>query len=123
MIRKNYEIRDRTLEEVAKLLNLSLDIKLLRGNKYVWQVKLETLRVYNDNSAKMKYIICKGDNPNYAMNKLCEKISYKTVVAPQIEGEDAIVTLGLVKRGPLYLRLCDAPSLTDRIDLRKGYHE
>lgn len=105
MIRRDYEIRDRTLEEVAKLLNLSLDIKLLRGLKYVWQVKLERLRIYNENPWKMKYIICKADNPNLAMVRLCTKISYKTVVAPQINGEDIIVTLGAVLRGPLYLRL------------------
>jgi hypothetical protein len=107
----NYETRTRTLEEVAKLLNLALDIKLLRGSKYVWQVKLEKLRLHNQDFAKYgdnitrKYVICRADNPNSAMSRLCEKISYRTVVAPQIEGGDKIITLGLVQRGPLYLRV------------------
>lgn len=100
----SYEQRTRTLEELARFLNLPLDIKLLKGVRYQWQVKLERLSIYTDNPLNKKYVICKASNSNKAMDKLCEKISYKTVVAPQIEGKDKIVTLGLVKRGFLYLR-------------------
>jgi hypothetical protein len=99
-----YEQRTRTLEEVSWWLNLALELKLLRGDKYVWQVKLEKLSFYNKNPLIKKYIICKADSPNKAMTNLCTKISYRMVVAPQIEGKDMIVTLGLVQRGYLYLR-------------------
>jgi hypothetical protein len=102
-----YEQRRRTLEEVADLLNLSLDIKRLRGRNKLWQVKLERLRLYDENPLKKNYVICRHSNPNYAMMQLCKKISYKTVIALQVTGEDKIVTLGLVERDCLYLRLCE----------------
>ena len=103
----DFSDRSRTLEEVAKLLNLSLEIKLLRGDKYMWHVKLERLRIYDVNPLKMKYVICRSDNPNFAMTKLCLKISHRTVVAPQIGKENKVVMLGEVLKGPLYLRLCE----------------
>jgi hypothetical protein len=103
-LQKGYDIRRRTLEEVAKLLNLALEIKLLRGNRNLWQVKLEKLSLYDNNPLKKKYVICRADNPNAALSKLCQRISYRMVVAPQLNGPDKIVTLGEVVKGSLYLR-------------------
>ena len=100
----DYDQRRRTLEEVAELMGVSLEIKLLRGKKKLWQAKLEKLSLHTDNPLERKYIICRNTNPNYAMAQLCEKISYKTVIAPQIGGNNKVVTLGLVEKGPLYLR-------------------
>lgn len=101
----DFSDRSRTLEEVARLVNLSFDIRLLRGNKYVWQVKLERLRIYDENPMKMKYVICKADDPNLAMTKLCARLSHKIVVTPRINDKNKIMRLGEVTKGFMYLRL------------------
>ena len=98
----HYEQRNRTLQEVAELMGVSFELKLLKNN--LWHAKLEQLSLVSDNPSERKYIICRNENPNYAMSLLCEKISYKTVSAPQKNKENKIVTLGLVQKGPLYLR-------------------
>ena len=111
MRRLNREIKQRTLEEVATILDANLEFKKLRGNKCVWQVKLGKVYLYRDDQWKgglsKERAVCKNENPNYALRRLCDKLSYKTVVAPQVKGEDVILSLGEVIHGPLYLRLCE----------------
>jgi len=97
-------IKMRTLEEVANLFDIALDIKRLRGKNHLWQVKLEKLRLYGNEAIGIGYIICRASSPNAAMDLLCQKISYKTVVGPKVKGKHKILALGLVQRKPLYLR-------------------
>ncbi len=99
-----YSLRVRTLEEVADLLNVSFELKRHKGRKHLWQAKLEKLCLYGNKTTVMKYIICRADNPNDAMDLLCEKISHKTVVGPKFNGKYKIIALGLIQRSPLYLR-------------------
>lgn len=99
-----YPLRVRTLEEVADLLNVSFELRRLKGKKHLWQAKLEKLCLYGNKTTAMKYIICRADNPNDAMDLLCKKISHKTVVGPKLDGKHKVVALGLVQRKPLYLR-------------------
>lgn len=101
-----------TLSAVAKLLKTSLVIRLLRGDKYVWQVKLEKVQ-FLDKEDTMRWASIKNGNPNYAILKLCETLSYKKVIGPKYrEGiKKRIKSLSLVKKGHLYVRIEDERGL------------
>lgn len=97
----NYTNRTRTLEEVAQLLKASLGIRMLKGRKDLWQVKLEKVEILDSTFLSRKYAFVRNNNPNVAMNILCTKLSYSIIIAP----DKRVIRLGEIKRGHLYLRL------------------
>lgn len=98
----DYTDRTRTLEEVAHLLKASLGIRMLKGQRDLWQVKLEKVEVLGSNPLECKYAFVRHSNPNAALNMLCLRLSYAAIKINNIK-----YRLGEVKRGPLYVRLYD----------------
>jgi len=114
MIKENsiildYSGRIRTLEETTDLLKTSLEIKRLKGKNSIWQVKLEKVYFYDssisilEKGSKNSYLFIRDSNPNYALRKLCEKLSYSIVVTP----DRMIIQLGEVNKGPFYIRIVE----------------
>lgn len=98
----------KTLEEVARILKTSLDIKLLRGDKYVWQVKLFKVYFKSKETGSVKWATTKSGNPNHALLKLAEKVSNRTVFGPKHkELQGRVIKLGLVNKKQLYVRFND----------------
>jgi len=107
----DYTDRVRTLEEVAKLLNVSLEIKMQKGKRGMWQVKLEKLafkppnnifaRDDNKNPYHIDYVFSRSSNPNSALTLLAKKLSNAIVDTP----DNRRIRLGEVIRGGLYVRL------------------
>jgi hypothetical protein len=97
----DYTDRTRTLEEVALLLQASLEIKMLKGKKNLWQVKLEKVKFVGVNPTKVNYACVRNNNPNAALSSLCQKLSYTVVKSPDTRK----IRLAEVNKGPLYIRL------------------
>ena len=93
----DYSNRERTLEEVVKLLKSSLSIKLLRGGNYLWQAKLEQVRLCNNPN---KYIFVRTRDPNESLTDLCKMLSKSMI----LDKNGRTIRLGVVKKGLLYLR-------------------
>jgi hypothetical protein len=101
----DYANRIRTIEEVAQLLKASLGIRMLKGRRDLWQVKLEKVEILGSNPLEHKYAFVRHSNPNVALNVLCVRLSHATVRINNTK-----YRLGEVKREPFYIRLYDDKS-------------